>query len=142
MKNRAAIFMFLILVFLAIVAVVVTINKSNKSNEKAEIKYAITSTQAVNNKVIVKVMAAVFNGEKVDPFAYVRLVDGLGMPYYPLNGFAKPSLNKGDFLEIAFEFNNPKTPDNILEIKDSFGNKVYVNLTFPELVNQTQQNIK
>ena len=134
--------MFLILVFLAIVAVVVTINKSNKSDEKAEIKYAITSTQAVNNKVIVKVMAAVFNGEKVDPFAYVRLIDDLGMLYYPLNGFAKPSLNKGDSLEIAFEFNNPKTPDNILEIKDSFGNKFYINLTFPELVNQTKQNIK
>lgn len=137
LKNRLVIFMFFILVFLAIVAVVVVINKSDKGNEKAEIKYVITNAQVKNNKLIVKVMAAVFKGKNVDPFTYVRLVDSLWIPYYPLNGFAKLSLNKGDSLEIAFEFNASKTPDNILEIKDSSNNKVYINLTFPELVNQT-----
>ena len=142
MKSKATIFMFLLLIILAVVAVVVTITKDGKSDERTEIKYAVTSTENVNSRIVIKVLAAVFNGEGVDPFTYVRLIDDSDTPYYPLNGFPKISLNKGDSLEMSFEFNYPSSVDCVLEIKDSGGNTNSFDVSFPELINMPQQNIK
>ncbi|MCI0503050.1 MAG: hypothetical protein L0Y48_05690 [Fusobacteria bacterium] len=142
MKNKTTVFMFLIFVLLAIVAVIVTVNKDNNKDKESEIKYAVTGTQAINSRMVVKVMAGVFAGEDVDPFAYVRLIDKFNMPYYPLNGFTKLSMNKGDSKEMSFEFSYPKTAECILEIKDSSGKVTKYEVTFPEVINQPIQNIK
>lgn len=141
MRNKVTILVFILVVLLAVTAVVLTVTKKNQNDELAEVKYAVTSTQEVNSKVVVKVTAAIFNGEDVDPFTYVRLIDTSDNPYYPLNGFLKLSLNKGDSIEQDFEFNYPSSVDCVLEIKDSSGNEFKTDIVFPEVINLPDQNI-
>ena len=142
MKNKIIVLLSILLLLLSVVAIVVLVIKDNKQDIKIDVKYAVTSTKVEDNKAMITVMAGVFSGKAVDPFSNVRLVDNANSPYYPINGFKKPSLNKGDSLAITFEFFNPGTVDNILEIRNSSGDITKIDITLPEIVQKTTTNIK
>lgn len=136
MRNRVIPLLAVALLILSIVAIAILVSKNTQEQGKIEVRYAVTSTSIANNKAQVKVLAGVFSGQDVDPFQSVRILDQDNLPYYPLNGFAKPSLDKGDSMEIVFEFFYPTTIQNRLEITNSSGMATYVDITFPERFNQ------
>ena len=121
---------------LSVISVILVVRKNSKEESKGEVRYAVTATSIVNNKAVVKVLAGIFAGRDVDPFNYVRLTDRDGLPYYPINGFAKPSLSKGDDLEMEFEFFYPGTVECTLEIRDSQGGSTMLEVIFPELLDK------
>lgn len=131
----------LLLLLLSVTAVTLLVSNNTAVESKAEIRYAVTSTAIVNNKAVVKVLAGIFAGRNVDPFNYVRLVDENNLPYYPLNGYKKPSLGKGDSMELTFEFVYPDTINNKIELRNNQGAITSIDLTFPELINQDVVNI-
>jgi hypothetical protein len=134
--------MSILLLILSVLATVVLVIKDNKDKVKADVKYAVTSTAVEDNKAKIKILAGVFSGKNVDPYSYVKLIDDNDLPYYPLNGFSKPSLSKGDSIEITFEFFNPGRVENILEIKNSAGVITRIDITLPEIVQKETTNIK
>ena len=142
MKNKLIVLLSICFLLLSVLAVVVLVIKDNKESVKVDVKYAVTSTTVEDNKAKIKVMAGVFSGKNVDPYSYVRLVDDYKLPYYPLNGFSKPSLAKGDSLEITFEFFNPERVDNVLEIQNSEGVITRIDITLPEIIQKDTTNIK
>lgn len=142
MKNKLIVLLSILLLILSVLATVVLVIKDNKEKVKADVKYAVTSTAVEDNKAKIKVLAGVFSGKDVDPYSYVKLIDDNDLPYYPLNGFSKPSLSKGDSFEITFEFFNPGRVENILEIKNSAGIVTRINITLPEIVQKETTNIK
>lgn len=142
MKNKLIVLLSILLLILSVLATVVLVIKDNKEKVKADVKYAVTSTAVEDNKAKIKVLAGVFSGKDVDPYSYVKLIDDNDLPYYPLNGFSKPSLSKGDSFEITFEFFNPGRVENVLEIKNSAGIVTRINITLPEIVQKETTNIK
>lgn len=142
MKNKLIVLLSILLLILSVLATVVLVIKDNKEKVKADVKYAVTSTAVEDNKAKIKVLAGVFSGKDVDPYSYVKLIDDNDLPYYPLNGFSKPSLSKGDSFEITFEFFNPGRVENVLEIKNSAGIVTRINITLPEIIQKETTNIK
>jgi hypothetical protein len=141
-KNKLIVLLSILLLILSVLATVVLVIKDNKEKVKAEIKYAVTSTTVEDNKAKIKVLAGVFSGKDVDPYSNVKLIDDNDLPYYPLNGFSKPSLSKGDSFELTFEFFNPGRVENILEIVNSAGVVTRIEITLPEIVQKETTNIK
>lgn len=142
MRNRLIVLLSILLLILSVLATVVLVIKDNKEKVKADVKYAVTSTAVEDNKAKIKVLAGVFSGKDVDPFSNVKLIDDNDLPYYPLNGFSKPSLNKGDSFEVTFEFFNPGRVENVLEIENSAGVVTRIQITLPEIVQKESINIK
>ena len=142
MKNKLIVLLSILLLILSVLATIVLVIKDNKEKVKADVKYAVTSTVVEDNKAKIKVLAGVFSGKDVDPYSYVKLIDDNDLPYYPLNGFSKPSLSKGDSFEITFEFFNPGRVENILEIRNSAGIVTKIDITLPEIVQKEATNIK
>lgn len=142
MKNKLIVLLSIFLLVLSVVAIVVLVLKDNKEKVEVQIQYAVTGTVVEDNRAKIKVMAGVFSGKDVDPFSHVRLVDDDKLPYYPLNGFSKPELNKGDSLEITFEFFNPGSVSNVLEIRGSDGKTQKFDISLPEVIKKDTANIK
>ena len=136
MNRRIISFLSVILLLLSVAAVILLVRKNSQEEGKGEVRYAVTATAIVNNKAVVRVLAGVFAGRDLDPFNYVRLTDREGLPYYPINGFAKPRLSKGDDMEIEFEFFYPGTVECTLEIRDSQGGSTLLDVVFPELMDK------
>ncbi len=142
MKNKLIVLLSIFLLLLSVVSIVVLVIKDNKQAIKVDVRYAVTSTTVKDNKAKIKVMAGVFSGKDVDPFSNVSLVDDNKLSYYPLNGFSKPSLNKGDSLEMTFDFFNPDRVENVLEIKNSDGVITKIDITLPEVFSKNTTDIK
>ncbi len=142
MKNKLIVLLSILLLILSVLAIVVLVVKDNKEKVKIDVKYAVTSTTVEDNKAKIKVMAGVFSGKNVDPYSYVKLIDDNDLPYYPLNGFNKPSLGKGDSFELTFEFFNPGRVENVLEIRNSAGVITRIDITLPEIIQKEATNIK
>lgn len=142
MKNKLIVLLSILLLMLSVLAIVVLVIKDNKGNVEIDVKYAVISTTVEDNKAKIKVLAGVFLGKDVDPYSYVKLIDDNDLPYYPLNGFSKLSLGKGDSSEMIFEFFNPGRVDNILEIKNSAGVLTRIEIILPEIVQKEATNIK
>ncbi len=142
MKNKLIVLLSILLLLLSVASVVVLVIKDNKQSIDVDVRYAVTSTTVVDNRAKIKVMAGVFSGKDIDPFSNVKLVDDNKLAFYPLNGFSKPSLTKGDSLEITFDFFNPERVENILEIKNSAGVITKVNITLPEIVKKDINGIQ
>ncbi len=142
MKNKLIVLLSIVLLLLSVLAIVVLVVKDNKDKVEIDVKYAVTSSTVEDNKAKIKVMAGVFSGKDVDPYSYVKLIDDNELPYYPLNGFSKPSLGKGDSLELTFEFFNPGRVENILEIRNSAGVITRIAITLPEIIQKEAGNIK
>ncbi|MDD2371385.1 MAG: hypothetical protein PHQ32_05215 [Firmicutes bacterium] len=142
MKNKLIVLLSILLLLLSVISIVILVLKDSKQTVEVDIRYAVTSTTVEDNKAEIKVMAGVFSGKDVDPFSYVRLIDDYKLSYYPLNGFSKPSLNKGDSLEITFDFFNPDRVENVLEIKNSAGVITRIDITLPEIINKETTGIQ
>jgi len=141
-KNKLIILLSILLLLLSVASIIILVIKDNKKSVEVDVRYAVTSTTVEDNKAKIKVMAGVFSGKDIDPFSYVRLVDDDKLSYYPLNGFHKPSLNKGDSLEIVFDFFDPDKVSNVLEIEDSEGTITKIDITLPEIVKKDITEIK
>ena len=141
MKNRLIGLLSIVLLLLAVAAIVLLVFTDKEQQGSIRIEYEVTGTAIVDNRAVVTVKSGVFSGEGVDPFSYVRLLDQFGSPYYPLNGFLKPSLGKGDSLEIQFQFFYPRTEQVVLEIRNSEGETVNYDVVFPELVETSVSEI-
>lgn len=141
MKNKLNILLSVLLLVLAVVAVVLLVFHDKKQASGTEVVYEITGVNVDNNHAVVTVKSGVVSGDGVDPFRYVRLLDQFNLPNYPLNGFAKPSLDRGDILEISFIFFYPRTSECTLEILDSSGRATEIPVVLPELVVKEQKGI-
>ena len=123
---------------LVIVAICITFFKENSSPEDSLLTYKVENSVIENNTAHIKFTVTVERGSNIDPISQVRLVEENNLASYPINGYPKILLLKGESKEFQFTFHFPNSKKATLEITSSCGNIENLVLSFPEVTTREQ----
>lgn len=138
MKSKTVITLLLVTILLIVVALCITFFRDEHPPEDGKVVYSVMDSIVENNTARVKILATIEDGQKVDPISQVRIIEGNNLISYPLNGYPKTLLSKGESFEFEFTFLYPSTEKATLEITNSGGKTENLPLSFPEVANRDE----
>ncbi|AMP20408.1 hypothetical protein AZF37_03800 [endosymbiont 'TC1' of Trimyema compressum] len=136
--KRKTLVILSILILLLVVAICITFFKENSSPEDSLLTYKVENSVIENNTAHIKFTVTVERGKNIDPISQVRLVEENNLASYPINGYPKILLSKGESKEFQFTFHFPSSEKATLEITSSGGNTENLVLSFPEVATREQ----
>lgn len=141
MKRKTLTILSILIILLLAVVICITFFKENSSPKDSLLTYKIESSVIENNTAHIKFTVNVERGSNIDPISQVRLVEENNLVSYPINGYPKILLSKGESKEFQFTFHFPSSEKATLEITNSGGNTENFVLFFPEVAT-IEQGVK
>ena len=130
MKRKTLVILSILIVLLVVVALSITFLKEDSSPEGSLLTYKVEDSVIENNTAHIKFSVTVEIGKNIDPISQVRLVEENNLASYPLNGYPKTLLSKGETKKFQFTFHFPSSEKATLEITSSGGNTENLVLSF------------
>ena len=137
-KRKTLVIISILIILLLIIAICIVFFKRNSSSKDSLLIYKLENSIIKNNTVCIKFIVTVEKGRNINPISHVRLIEENNLVSYPINGYPKILLSKGESKEFQFIFYFPSSEKVILEISNSSGNTENFVLYFPEVATREQ----